>query len=74
MLGKRASPVRREAVRKGPFWYLAGGPPYRQSGSDRGPPEKDPNQGHLADGLPVYPRQCQTGRDALGRHIGPGLH
>ena len=28
MLGKRASPVRREAVRKGPFWHLAGGPPY----------------------------------------------
>ena len=53
MLGKRASPVRREAVRKGPIWYLAGGPPYRQSGSDRGPPEKDLHHRHLADGLPV---------------------
>jgi hypothetical protein len=28
MLGKRASPVRREAVRKGPIWHLAGGPPH----------------------------------------------
>jgi hypothetical protein len=37
MLGKRASPVRREAVRKGPFRHLAGGPPYRTAGSVRGP-------------------------------------
>ena len=36
MLGKRASPVRREAVRKRPFWHLAGGPPYRTPGSARG--------------------------------------
>jgi hypothetical protein len=36
MLGKRASPVRREAVRKGPSWYLAGGPPYRTAGSASG--------------------------------------
>jgi hypothetical protein len=33
MLGKRASPVRREAVRKGPLRYLAGGPPYVTPGS-----------------------------------------
>ena len=36
MLGKRASPVRREAVRKGPSWYLAGGPPYRTPGAGGG--------------------------------------
>ena len=54
MLGKRASPVRREAVRKGPLWHLAGGPPYCPSGSDRGSPEKDPHHGHLAGGLPVW--------------------
>ncbi len=40
MLGKRASPVRREAVRKGPFRYLAGGPPYRTPGLEGGCPEK----------------------------------
>ena len=33
------------------------------SGSDRGPPEKDLNHRHLADGLPVYPRFPQTQRD-----------
>ena len=37
MLGKRASPVRREAVRKGPLWHLAGGPPYRTPGLAGGP-------------------------------------
>ena len=37
MLGKRASPVRREAVRKGPLWHLAGGPPYRTAGAEGGP-------------------------------------
>jgi hypothetical protein len=41
MPGKRASPVRREAVRKGPFRYLAGGPPYIKSGSAGGRAEKD---------------------------------
>jgi len=40
MPGKRASPVRREAVRKGPSWYLAGGPPYRPAGSEEGCAEK----------------------------------
>jgi hypothetical protein len=45
MLGKRASPVRREAVRKGPPWYLAGGAPYitlrsvgARGGDSPGPP------------------------------------
>jgi AI2M/AI1M-like, HNH endonuclease/Type II intron maturase len=37
MPGKRASPVRREAVRKGPFRHLAGGPPHRTAGSASGP-------------------------------------
>ena len=36
MPGKRASPVRREAVRKGPFRHLAGGPPYGTAGSASG--------------------------------------
>lgn len=48
MLGKRASPVRREAVRKGPLWHLAGGPPYRTPGSEggcAGKPAFTPNEG-----------------------------
>jgi hypothetical protein len=60
MLGKRASPVRREAVRKGPLWYLAGGPPYGKSGSARGPPEKDPPSGHLVGGLPEQAAKLPT--------------
>jgi hypothetical protein len=33
--------------------WRAGCAERRQSGSDRGPPEKDPNHRHLAGGLPV---------------------
>ena len=62
MLGKRASPVRREAVRKGPSWHLAGGPPYCPSGSDRGPPGKGP--------APQVPRRRPTGVSSCWRRPG----
>ena len=35
------------------------------SGSYRGPPEKDLNHRHLADGLPMYPRFCRFQGDVL---------
>lgn len=62
MLGKRASPVRREAVRKGPFWHLAGGPPYRTAGSASGPGK--PTRSQSRQGAPVRPNRDElTGVD-----------
>jgi hypothetical protein len=62
MLGKRASPVRREAVRKGPFRYLAGGPPYRTAGSARGPGKRTgSNPGTALQADSANPRShCET--------------
>jgi hypothetical protein len=58
MLGKRASPVRREAVRKGPLWHLAGGPPYWHVRFGGGQYGKGPtNCGNLA----VRPTQLSLG-------------